>query len=298
MIKGSCLCGQVRYEISGRMGAITHCHCLSCQKAHAAAFSSVAAVEVENLRFAAGKSLLKFYESSPGKRRYFCSSCGSQIYSKREDQNHYIFRMGTIDGDPGVRPAQHIFTRYKAPWYNIHDDIPEFSEWAIEATDDSSTVAQIYQPLLNCVQTALGLAAKKGTATSLLMIDISGSKKEQSSERNLTDAAKRSELLDEIKHNIRDSDDVECINNRIYGVLLPYTDASAAIILAERICNTLKGLTLEIDKEINIGAATLRANQLNKATHLADEIIIMASKALSGSKKLGTNRVTHYNTLE
>jgi len=128
-INGSCLCGQVRYEVRTEMGAITHCHCPSCQKAHATAFSSVSAVPADGLIFTAGESLLKFYESSVGKKRYFCSHCGSQIYAKRDDQHHYILRMGTIDGDPGIRPAQHIFTSYKAPWYNMHDDIPEYSEW-------------------------------------------------------------------------------------------------------------------------------------------------------------------------
>ena len=45
MITGSCLCGEVTYEISGKVGDIVHCHCQTCRKAHGAAFSSVAAVD-------------------------------------------------------------------------------------------------------------------------------------------------------------------------------------------------------------------------------------------------------------
>ncbi|WP_438269777.1 GFA family protein [Neptunomonas phycophila] len=38
MITGSCLCGKVSYEISGEVGDIVHCHCVTCRKAHGAAF--------------------------------------------------------------------------------------------------------------------------------------------------------------------------------------------------------------------------------------------------------------------
>jgi len=171
MIHGKCLCGAVKYEISGEMGPITHCHCPSCQKAHATAFSSVSSVQPDDLKFTAGEALLKFYESSPGKKRYFCSNCGSQIYAKREDQKHYILRMGTVDGDPGIRPVQHIFTRYKAPWYPIHDDIPEFPEWPTPPQESGSTTTE-YEQLHSILRATLHLAAKREACTSLLLLRV------------------------------------------------------------------------------------------------------------------------------
>jgi len=32
--------------------------------------------------------------------------------------------------DPGVRVAYHAFVASKAPWVDIHDDWPQFPEWA------------------------------------------------------------------------------------------------------------------------------------------------------------------------
>ncbi|PJA32384.1 MAG: hypothetical protein CO187_04245 [Zetaproteobacteria bacterium CG_4_9_14_3_um_filter_53_7] len=283
MINGSCLCGQVRYEIDGEMGPITHCHCPSCQKAHATAFSSVSRVELDDLTFITGASLLKFYESSPGKKRYFCSNCGSQIYAKREDQNHYIFRMGTIDGDPGARPAQHIFTRYKAPWYNIHDDIPEFSEWPVEAAA-SSQIRKERQQLDLRIQSALALAARQGTATSLLLVNVSD-----------TDI---SDIHDQIRMNVRDSDVVEQLDHKLFAVLLLYTDGSASIILAERICNSIKAATHKEGALLNVGAATLRAAQLhNEYAPGSNEIINMAEKALCASKLRGNKKIIHFNSI-
>ncbi|OIO68715.1 MAG: hypothetical protein AUJ57_09820 [Zetaproteobacteria bacterium CG1_02_53_45] len=284
MINGSCLCGRVKYEIRGEMGPITHCHCPSCQKAHATAFSSVSRVKVGELAFTAGESLLKFYESSPGKKRYFCSNCGSQIYAKREEQDHYIFRMGTIDGDPGIRPAQHIFTRYKAPWYNMHDNIPEFSEWPVDAPA-SAPIRKEKQQLHQRVLSALALAARQGTATSLLLINISD--------------ADISGIHGLISMNVRDSDVVDQLDHMLFAVLLLYTDSSAAIILAERICNTLKSATThKTESWLKVGVATLRAAQLHKEYILdSDQIINMAEQALNASKERSNDKIIHYNSL-
>ena len=132
MIKGSCLCGGVQYEISGEMGDIVHCHCPTCRKTHATAFSSVASVPLDGLNVKVGKGLLKYFESSPGKKRYFCKNCGSHIYAKREGQAHYVFRLGTLDDDPKLKSSHHIWLSEKAPWYDIESDsqLPQFQTWA------------------------------------------------------------------------------------------------------------------------------------------------------------------------
>ncbi|MCK5830403.1 MAG: GFA family protein [Methylococcales bacterium] len=132
MIKGSCLCGKISYKISSPIGEITHCHCTTCRKAHGSAFSSVAAVSIDNFELISGKKLLKHYSSSPDKARYFCSNCGSHIYAHREGQSHYIFRLGTLDDDPQTRPSNHIWVSLKAPWYDLKTDcsLPKHEKWA------------------------------------------------------------------------------------------------------------------------------------------------------------------------
>lgn len=131
MIKGSCMCGKITYGIDGHIGEITHCHCTTCRKAHGSAFSSVAAVQIDDFEFTSGESLIKCHQSSPGKSRWFCSNCGSHIYAHRESQKHYILRLGTLDDDPMVKPKNHIWVGLKAPWYEIEEDykLPQFKEW-------------------------------------------------------------------------------------------------------------------------------------------------------------------------
>lgn len=132
MIKGSCLCGSVTYAINGKLGDITHCHCITCRKAHGAAFSSVSAVQTEDFSFTSGEELIKCYASSPDKVRCFCTNCGSHIYAHRQGQSHYILRLGTLDDDPNVRPTNHIWLSEKAPWYDPDTDcaLPKFYTWA------------------------------------------------------------------------------------------------------------------------------------------------------------------------
>jgi len=129
--KGSCLCGKVSYEIEGTLGDITHCHCPTCRKAHASAFSSVSAVDKEDITFTSGEDLLTSFESSPGKKRYFCSNCGSQIYAQRENQKHIILRLGTLDASPDLKSASHIWVSLKAPWFDLDEacGLPRYQEW-------------------------------------------------------------------------------------------------------------------------------------------------------------------------
>jgi hypothetical protein len=40
--------------------------------------------------------------------------------------------LGSVDGDPGVRSGANIFVASKAPWFDIHDGLPQFDEYPPE----------------------------------------------------------------------------------------------------------------------------------------------------------------------
>ena len=125
MLKGSCLCGGIRYEIDADLGPITNCHCGQCRKASGAAFASNASLPAGKFRFITGAELLKEWESSPGRRRCFCGRCGSPILKRNADQPETVrLRLGTLDTDPRIKPSRHIFVGSKAPWVDITDNLP------------------------------------------------------------------------------------------------------------------------------------------------------------------------------
>ncbi len=128
MIKGSCLCRKVRYAISGKVGDIVHCHCITCRKAHGSAFSSVAGVNDRDIKIT-GEENLDSYESSNGKKRFFCTNCGTQVYAKRDGTNHIILRLGSLDEDPNAKEVSHIWVSQKASWYKLESDLPVYREF-------------------------------------------------------------------------------------------------------------------------------------------------------------------------
>ena len=65
----------------------------------------------------------------PGRERCFCKKCGSPLVSTDSGKITEVV-LGTVDGDPGVRPCEHIFVGSKAPWYEIADALPQFEEWS------------------------------------------------------------------------------------------------------------------------------------------------------------------------
>ncbi|PMR79953.1 GFA family protein [Halomonas urumqiensis] len=130
-MKGSCLCGAIEYEVSTLDMPITFCHCQRCRKAHAAPFAPTAGVMRENFRWLKGEDTLSSFESSPGKARYFCSVCGSQLVAERAGQPHIILRVATLDEDPGARPEAHIWVSHDVEWL-VHEDIPVHKEWQVD----------------------------------------------------------------------------------------------------------------------------------------------------------------------
>jgi len=129
VLTGKCLCGGVRYEIRGPLTGGVYCHCSQCRRASGSAFAANAGVAKEDFRLVAGEDLLRGFESSPKKFRWLCSRCGSPIYSViPADPNTVRIRLGTLDGDPGIRPGFHVFVGSKAPWHEITDELPRFDE--------------------------------------------------------------------------------------------------------------------------------------------------------------------------
>jgi hypothetical protein len=129
-IKGSCLCGEVKYEIEGSLHNVSHCYCSMCCKSHGAAFATYAAMEPDKFKWVSGEELVTVYISSPEMGRCFCSKCGATLGAVEDNKVTYI-TLGTVDGDPGVRSEANIFVASKASWYEITDSLPQHDEYPV-----------------------------------------------------------------------------------------------------------------------------------------------------------------------
>lgn len=101
-----------------------HCHCHTCRKAHSAAFSTVMSVPRAVFSWRQGEDQLSSYESSPGKKRFFCSGCGSQLIASREATDYVLIRVGSIDSVIKQRPKVHFWCSDGASWYDPEEELP------------------------------------------------------------------------------------------------------------------------------------------------------------------------------
>lgn len=130
MYTGSCLCGKIRFEITGKINNIIYCHCSQCRKAQGSAFATNGIVDAAEFRFTRGETLLSTYELTDDQTRYFCSHCGSPMLSKRKSRPDQVrVRLGTIESEITERPIAHIFAGSKANWEDICGELPQYDTW-------------------------------------------------------------------------------------------------------------------------------------------------------------------------
>jgi len=127
---GGCLCGGVRFEITEPLLRASYCHCTRCQRRSGAAASPQARIAPESLRITSGADLVRSWRPESGFAKEFCGVCGSQLWSRDPDDPQVVsVRLGSFDGDPGIRPELRQFVAYAAVWEPIPDDgLPRYDE--------------------------------------------------------------------------------------------------------------------------------------------------------------------------
>lgn len=118
-LKGGCMCGALRYEVSMPPVMIYNCHCTNCQKISGAAFNTSVIIAEAALQFTAGEPARVEWTSDTGTTRcgLFCGACGSRIANGGEPSNGvYSLRAGTLDDTSWVQPVGDTFTSSAQPW--------------------------------------------------------------------------------------------------------------------------------------------------------------------------------------
>lgn len=129
MFKGHCLCGAIQYQYSGELGPLAMCHCSQCRRAQGTAFATNSPIQSRQFSLVSGGDILTEYESRPGKKRAFCSNCGSPIYSRLDARPDLLrLRIGTLSSPIEARPSHHIYAASKAEWFEIGDQLPRYAE--------------------------------------------------------------------------------------------------------------------------------------------------------------------------
>jgi hypothetical protein len=127
---GSCLCGEVRFEIDGELERFYLCHCQYCRKdtgsAHAANLFSTSAT----LKWiSGGGNVRQFNLPSTRHSRSFCATCGSALPLMQMNGKLLVVPAGSLNSEITVRPDAHIFISSRAAWDDALEKIPTFAEF-------------------------------------------------------------------------------------------------------------------------------------------------------------------------
>ncbi len=120
---GGCLCGGVRYRVSGKLREVIACHCSQCRRT-SGNFVTATNARAADLHLTA-EGTLAWYSSSEEAERGFCTRCGGNLFWRRFDSDTISIMAGTLDLPTGVRLARHIFVADKSDYFDLTDGLPQ-----------------------------------------------------------------------------------------------------------------------------------------------------------------------------
>jgi hypothetical protein len=118
---GSCLCGAVRYEVTGTLRDVVVCHCAMCRKTHGH-IGAYTATPKGSLRLTEARGL-KWYQSSADARRGFCSECGGSLFFDPAHRDYVAIAAGTLDPPTGLETGVQIHVNSAGDYYRIDASI-------------------------------------------------------------------------------------------------------------------------------------------------------------------------------
>lgn len=128
MVEGSCLCGNIQYQVEIYPDKVLNCHCQFCRKAHGADYATMAVANASSLVLDDQYGQLKEHQSGAGGYRAFCSACGTRLMNYSPDKiSFFCVTLSTLDTPLDIKPSAHINMESKASWCEPSEGIPQFS---------------------------------------------------------------------------------------------------------------------------------------------------------------------------
>ena len=123
MLRATCLCNSVRFEIHETPSEPTACHCTQCRK-QTGHFLASANVQKAAIKFLSAETL-SWFQSSEKVRRGFCAKCGSTLFWEPVFRDWTSVALGCIEGPSALSLERHIFVSEKGDYYVLADGLPQ-----------------------------------------------------------------------------------------------------------------------------------------------------------------------------
>ena len=126
---GGCLCGAIRYRVTGRPEATSLCHCFSCRRSTGGPSLAWVIFAESNVEITRGA--LAIHSSSPGVERGFCARCGTSLTYRRENRpGLFDVTTASLDDPEAFPPAKEIWVEEKLSWMTTDPTRPQYAHFS------------------------------------------------------------------------------------------------------------------------------------------------------------------------
>ena len=115
-MRGLCLCGEIEFEISGKVPNLYQCHCSLCRRQGGSLSNAATIIDALALHWICGRSSVASWTKSTGFRSDFCSKCGSPVPNPLRDKPYYWIPAGLLESPETLTIAVHLFVGSRASW--------------------------------------------------------------------------------------------------------------------------------------------------------------------------------------
>ncbi len=117
-IKGHWLCGKGTINAIPSELHVGPCHCESCMRWASGPFFAIDCKSNVTIK---GEKWIKAYNSSDWAERGFCSQCGTNLFYRLKEQNHYMLAVGIFDNQSSFVMDHQVFIDEKPSFYNFSE---------------------------------------------------------------------------------------------------------------------------------------------------------------------------------
>ena len=127
-VEGGCLCGAIRYTLTGPVLYCTQCCCKDCQKATGTGHTTIIGIHRDQLDVRGTPKIYSTHGDTGGRvSRHFCGECGGRLYTSGDLPGAIIMvQAGSLDDPSVVSPTMIIYLKDATAWDRFDPDLPTF----------------------------------------------------------------------------------------------------------------------------------------------------------------------------